>query len=146
MKIYKNDFLLKICLLFIFMANLFSFFMLDCARADTFWDQQIGMDVASDEVGYAYGERVSDRNDVRDVRLVVANIIKIFLGFMGIIFLVLIIYGGFIWMTASGQEDKINKARSLLITGIIGLIIVVSSFAIAELITDKIFMATVASI
>ncbi len=142
MKITKDNFFLKFCLLLAFFLGIFNF-VLAPVSAKTLWDKQVGMET-NNGAGEAFGEDPGvGRNGVRDIRLVLANAIKVFLGFMGIIFLILIIYGGFMWMTAAGQEENINKAKSLLVAGVIGLIVILASFGIAELVTSKIYDATI---
>ena len=64
------------------------------------------------------------------VGTVVGTIIKAFLGLLGIIFVILIIVAGFNWMTAGGDEAKIEKATSTIRSAVIGLIIVVAAYAI----------------
>ncbi len=64
------------------------------------------------------------------VGAVVAGVIKAFLGLLGIIFVILVIIAGFNWMTAAGDEDKINKAKDTLRSAVIGIIIVVAAYAI----------------
>src|SRR5680860_886721 len=59
-----------------------------------------------------------------DPRTIIASIINVALGFLGIIAVVIILLGGFKWMTAGGNEDKTTEARSLIISGIIGLVII----------------------
>jgi len=66
-----------------------------------------------------------------DVFGTMARIINYALSFLGVIALVLIIYAGFIWMIARGNEEQITKAKETLKGGVIGLIIVLSSFAIS---------------
>ncbi|MDA3840538.1 MAG: hypothetical protein PF572_05580 [Patescibacteria group bacterium] len=61
---------------------------------------------------------------------IIASIIKVFLGFLGIIFIILIIWAGYNWMTAGGNEEKVTKARTTIFRAMIGLIIIVSSYAI----------------
>lgn len=56
--------------------------------------------------------------------------IKTFLGLLGIIFIVLIIWAGYNWMTASGNEEKVTKAKSTLYRAIIGLVITLSAYGI----------------
>ncbi len=68
---------------------------------------------------------------------VVAVIIKGFLGVLGIIFVILMIVAGFNWMTAAGEEEKINKAKDTLRAAIIGLIIVVSAYAITYFVFEN---------
>lgn len=61
---------------------------------------------------------------------VVASVIKTFLGVLGVIFIILVIYAGFNWMTAAGDEDKIKKATDTLRTALIGLIIIIAAYSI----------------
>ena len=142
MKITKDNFLIKLCLSLVLIFAVFSILLPSSVLADSLWDRQIGMDVQNDGVGGAFDPDLTDRNDVRDPRIVIAEAINVFLGFMGVVFLVLIIYAGILWMTAAGKEDQVGKAKSLLIAAVIGLIIVVASFAIAELVASKVFDAT----
>lgn len=80
-----------------------------------------------------------------DPRSIAANIINIILGFLGILAVVLILFGGFKWMTAAGNEDKVSEAKKLLVAGVIGLIIILASYALAAFILDAIFDATTKS-
>jgi len=77
-----------------------------------------------------------------DIRVIVANIIRIALGLLGIIAVVLIIYAGFTWMTAGGNEEKIASAKKILINAVIGLIIILSSYALTSFIINKLIGAT----
>lgn len=63
--------------------------------------------------------------------------------FLGIIFLVLIIYAGFIWFMARGNEEEVTKAQTILKRAVIGLIIVLLSVSIAYLMYWLITNATV---
>jgi hypothetical protein len=65
-----------------------------------------------------------------DIPTIVGNIIGTLLGLVGILFLVLVIYAGFLWMTAGGNDETVTKAKSLLRNAIIGIIIVFSAYAI----------------
>jgi hypothetical protein len=58
-------------------------------------------------------------------------IISTALSFLGVIFLILMIYGGFLWMTAKGNEQQVEKAKTLITAAVIGLIIVISAYAIS---------------
>jgi cytochrome bd-type quinol oxidase subunit 2 len=61
---------------------------------------------------------------------IIGTIIKVFLSLLGIIFILLMIYAGYNWMTAGGEEEKVNKAKSTIKHSLVGLLIVVSSYAI----------------
>src|SRR3989339_731333 len=67
-----------------------------------------------------------------DIRIVIARVIQIFLGFLGIIAIVLIVYAGWLWMSSAGDSSKIDKAKKTLIAAIIGFIIILASFGIVS--------------
>lgn len=60
----------------------------------------------------------------------IGRIIGILLGFIGVIFLGLMIYGGVTWMMARGNESEVDKAKKIIEQSIIGLIIVLAAYAI----------------
>jgi amino acid transporter len=62
---------------------------------------------------------------------IVANVIQALLGVMGLVAVIIILYAGFIWMTAQGDEDKVKKAKDMLKNGVIGLIIILLAYALA---------------
>jgi hypothetical protein len=88
------------------------------------------------QVGKAYGN-----NQPRDARFIVVDIIKVVLGFLGIITIVLILYAGFKWMTAGGNEEKISDAKKILIASVIGLVIILSAYVLANFIISRIYGA-----
>lgn len=73
----------------------------------------------------------------QDPRLTVAKIIRVGLGLLGTIAVVLVIYAGFLWMTAAGNEDKIKRAKDVLKAAVIGLVIILSAFAITSFIISQ---------
>jgi hypothetical protein len=75
----------------------------------------------------------------RDPRFIAADIIKIFLGFLGIIAVAIILAGGFKWMTAMGDEEKVKKAKQLIGSGVVGLLIIVAAYAIATFVLERIW-------
>ncbi len=78
----------------------------------------------------------------QDIRVTIARIIQIALGFLGVIALGLIMYAGFIWMTAKGNEEKVTQAKTILKNAGIGLAIILSSFAIVTFILNSLVGAT----
>jgi TRAP-type C4-dicarboxylate transport system permease small subunit len=72
----------------------------------------------------------------------VGRIINIAMLFLGIIAVGIIIFAGFKWMTAGGQEEKISSAKRTLKNGVIGLVIVLSSWGIATFILDRVVNST----
>jgi hypothetical protein len=80
-----------------------------------------------------------------DPRAMAARAINILLGFMGIIAVVIILLGGFRWMTAAGNEDKVAEAKKIIGAGVIGLVIILTSFGLAQFILNALYNATGAS-
>jgi len=78
----------------------------------------------------------------KDPREIARNVIQIMLGLLGIIAVVIILIGGFKWMTASGNEDKVTEAKKLLGAGIIGLLIVLAAWALAMFIIGRFLYST----
>ena len=67
----------------------------------------------------------------------VSSIISVILSLIGVVFLILMIYGGFIWMNSRGNDQEIQKALTIIRNSIIGLLIVVAAYAITALIGDN---------
>jgi len=66
----------------------------------------------------------------------IGKIVGIGLSFIGVIFLILIIYAGVMWMTAAGNEAQVTKAKDIIIAATIGLVIVLSAYAITRFVGD----------
>lgn len=77
-----------------------------------------------------------------DPRTIIARIIQIFMGFLGIIAIVIVLLGGFKWMTAAGNDEKVAEAKKLLAAGIIGLVIIISAFAITTFVLGQLVNVT----
>ncbi len=88
----------------------------------------------SDEEGIKLG--------AKDPRTIAVKIINVSLSVLGIIAVIIVIYGGFVWMTAEGNEDKISKARGILKSGVIGLIIILAAWGIVTLVFNKLGVST----
>jgi len=106
--------------------------------------------LAADEVGNlitnqlnpiatVYGGQGGDPNSLSKT---IAEIIKVVLGFLGVIFIVLILYAGFMWMTSAGNEEKINTAKKTMVAAIIGTAIVLAAYAITFFVIDQLLLAT----
>ncbi len=66
-----------------------------------------------------------------DVRVVVAQLVRVALGVLGILAVVIVVYAGFTWMTAGGNEERIGVAKKWLTAGVIGMVLIFSAFSIA---------------
>lgn len=83
--------------------------------------------------GYKPGDMVST----------IAVIVRIVLSLLGIFFLILIIMGGFQWMSAAGNEETVTKARKRITDASIGLAIIIFSYLISIFIMGFFYSATV---
>ncbi|MEK7648162.1 MAG: hypothetical protein AAB384_03990 [Patescibacteria group bacterium] len=77
-----------------------------------------------------------------DLRETIGEIVRVVLGFLGLLAVLLVLWAGFLWMTATGNEDQIGKAKGILISAVIGLIIIMSAYAITTFIFDEFGDAT----
>ena len=68
--------------------------------------------------------------DATTISEIIGTAVSAFLALLGMIFLVLMLYAGYHWMTARGEEEKVEKAKDTITRAIIGLIIVVGAYAI----------------
>ncbi len=73
----------------------------------------------------------------QDLFVIIGRVINIALGTVGVVLLGLLLYAGFLWMTSGGSEDNVKKAQTMIKNAIIGLLIVVSAFAITNFILSK---------
>jgi hypothetical protein len=64
-----------------------------------------------------------------------AGIVKALLGFLGIIFIALLIYGGFLYMTSAGNKEKAVMSRKTIFAAVIGLLIIISGYSITYFVT-----------
>jgi hypothetical protein len=78
----------------------------------------------------------------KDVRETVASIINVMLGLLGVVAVGIILIGGFKWMTAMGNTENVDKAKKLIFQGVIGLVIILSAYAIANFVLTSILRAT----
>ncbi|MEK9183233.1 MAG: hypothetical protein AAB849_01880 [Patescibacteria group bacterium] len=63
-----------------------------------------------------------------------SNILSGALATLGIVFLILMVYGGFLWMTAKGDETQATKAKDTITMAVIGLMIVIAAYAATQFI------------
>jgi len=73
----------------------------------------------------------------KDPRLVAALVIKVFLEFVGVTFLILLAIASFWYITARGQEEKITKATSTIRRAIIGILVVMAAYSITLFVTQR---------
>ena len=89
----------------------------------------------------SYLEQVKTASGIQssgDLPSLVGLIINVILSLLGIIFLVLMVYAGFLWMTAQGDPKPVETAKSIIKQAIIGLIITLAAYAISNFVITQI--------
>ena len=79
-----------------------------------------------------------------DIRVTIARIIRTAMSLLGIIAVLIILYGGFKWMTAAGSDEAVGDAKKIITAGIIGLVIILTAYAIASFVINSLVSATAA--
>jgi hypothetical protein len=77
-----------------------------------------------------------------DLKSWIGNTLNYLFGFLGIIAIILIIYAGFTWMTAGGNEQQITKGKNIMLWAILGLFIIFAAYGITYTIITQLTKAT----
>lgn len=96
---------------------------------------QAGLERAGKE---AFGAGVINR-PLEDV---VGSVISAFLSLFGVLFLALMVYGGYLWMNARGNDQQVERAKSLITQAVIGLVVVMSAYVLTRFVIRGVFQAT----
>jgi len=83
----------------------------------------------------------SGQTSSRDLPEVVGNIIQWVLGIVGIVLLVMFVYGGVLYATSAGNEDKVDTAKKVMLYAIIGVIIIALAFVLTRYIISALFVS-----
>lgn len=106
------------------------------AQSSSLWEGQQGME----QLAGVYGE---DLSEPKSPIVVAVRIINIIMMVLGILIVVLILFSGFQWMTAGGNEDQVAKAKKRMGNAVIGLVIVFTAWAITQFILVRVGAAVV---
>ncbi len=110
-------FVLLFCLFFLYFQNV-------CVLA---YDFELHSGLG--DTGYEAGYNEANLTDVSIIEII-GKVIRNILLYIGVFFLLLSIYAGFIWMFSRGNEQEVEKAKKILENAIIGLIIVLLAYAV----------------
>ena len=72
----------------------------------------------------------------------IASLINTFIGLLGIVAVIIILIGGFQWMTAGGDDEKIGGAKKMIYAGVAGLAVILAAYAIATFVIEQLTSAT----
>lgn len=73
---------------------------------------------------------------------IIGSVINAFMGLLGIILVVMIIYAGYLWMMAQGNTQKVDDAKKIITNAVIGLIILMAAYAIAQFVLNAVIKGT----
>ncbi len=127
---YKKTVAIFTVLITLFGSTSFALAKFDISQG---FDEASGLEDTGDETGHSYMD-ISDSG----AEWTIGYIIGIILSLLGIIFLILMLYGGFVWMKARGKEEDVEKAKKIIQNALIGLVIVLGAYIIANTIWERI--------
>ena len=113
----------------------FSFFS-PAALAQTVQQTLNGLNATAEKVD-AFSGQVNNYSDTF-LQTKAGQIVSTVLSFIGVLFFILMIYAGILWMTSQGNEQQVSKAKDLLKDAIIGIIIVFAAYAITTYLGEAI--------
>jgi len=138
--------------LLLLLLLVFSFSFIAFSANAGFWDPSItsgGNSLIKNQVGIGDNSANSvakvftnSPGSPRDIRVIIAYLIKVLLGFVGIIMLGLSLYAGYNWMTAAGDSEKVATAKKTLGRAVIGISIILISYGITAFIMDALVRAS----
>lgn len=67
-----------------------------------------------------------------DFKTLANRIINFFLGFLGFISILMVIYAGILYVTSAGNDESVGKAKKILLYAVIGIIVIFLSFALVN--------------
>ncbi len=79
----------------------------------------------------------------KPLRDTIGGIVNIVLGFLGILATLIILLGGFKWMTSQGNTEKVDEAKKLIGAGIVGLVIILTAYAVSRFVLESLYNQTV---
>jgi len=68
----------------------------------------------------------------QDVPTLIGSFIRFALGIVGALFLLMFVYGGIMWMIAGGDSERLKKAKHTLVNAVLGMVIIMTSYAIVS--------------
>jgi len=105
-------------------------------RADYNFEQSTGLSQAAVNSGYSSQPLLGAKGSLESG---VSVILTGALSLLGVIFLIFLVYGGMMWMTARGNDQRLSKAKNIITDSITGVIIVAAAYAISYFVLKLFF-------
>jgi len=74
---------------------------------------------------------------VNDFQTLIGKVIAAALGLVGSLALAMFIYGGFTWMTAMGNSEKVKKGRDTMVWAALGLVVIFSAYGLVRFVLNN---------
>lgn len=103
-------------------------------------DTKSAADILNEGLSTAAGEAGFEETPT-SVYTIASNIVGIAFGLLGILFFALILYAGFLYLTSLGETEPLTKAKKILSSSIIGLLITLGAYAIASYLLSALIRA-----
>lgn len=100
------------------------------------------VDITSSDAFTEFKKKTGYKDNTQTLPQVVGSIVKQLMGLLGVLFAIYLIYGGVEWLIAGGNAQRLEKAKNIIINGIIGLIVTLSAYAISYFIVDVVLSST----
>jgi len=130
----KGKFMKKYILIFILVVSIVSL----CSLVLTVNAQSSVRDLLSNRYSDLKGEVTGSSLSSTPIQYVVVDIVRRVLMFLGLVTVIIIIYAGYLWLTAGGNADQVNKAKKYLINAVIGVVIVLGAFVFTRLVVTMV--------
>ena len=83
------------------------------------------------------GEQAGLKGETTDLYVLIGRVVSIALSLMGLILVILLVIAGIMWMTSHGNEEQLQKAKTMIRNALIGLAIVVIAYALAYFVIGR---------
>jgi len=115
-----------------------SAFLALAVRAQDVTDAINGLDKSASQID-AFKDQTKESFGSDFLSSKAGQAIGLILSFIGVIFLALMIYAGVMWMTSSGNDQVVTKAKDLIVNAVIGLVVVLAAYAITAFVSSELF-------
>lgn len=92
-----------------------------------------GLGTAGSAAGYTAGTPIAT---------IIGSLINVILGLSGLVFVILLVYAGILYLTSQGEEGNVKKAKKLITSAVLGIIIIIASYALAQYIFSALIQVT----
>ena len=124
MKLFKEIKLIKIIVVSFFIFSSF----ISVSLADYDFAENTGLKTTAEKTGHTEQRFFNGPEALNDG---IGQIVQIVLSLIGVVFMVLLVFGGIQWMTAAGNDQQVEKAKNVIIRSIIGLAIILLAYVIS---------------